>query len=332
MKLKFIFGKDNVDIFSTNILKTDRKEIEAKLNDPNNIVLSYTLNDLPLTKKLITLWPAYLKQQSADNDCTYHFNYYPTPTVDLLLTARIEMNETITQLNTHGYVIPDSLRLDLNKVSSLTTSDIEKLNQLHFLFEKNVIAIEKDNPNILQITHLWEKINNLVHFIEPTPVTPQKNSFFNFVARVLVQNPNEYYRLQDEDYMHFTQPDGGDLLADFSTIGKDLFACFTSNDMELVKKGEVKQQEYLTDWFTLAFNDWKNSPDVRPRYYKWCETNQVGKFINFKSPKYNSGRHVLGKIDQYIYTSADFYNKVFKNTPKFLGYILCDDKDNIVYE
>jgi hypothetical protein len=335
MKLKFIFGPNgDIDTFSTNILHTSYDEVLSNFNNPNNNVISYTLNDLPLTRKLINLWPSYINEQRKilGNKIIYNYNYYISSlTNDLLSDARNEMNNTIMELRTFGFNIPDNLILSLDG----DHNEFNKINELHFLFESSYLKRTSNEPRESRTIYLWEKVNNLVHFIEKE-LTSDTDASFDFVNRINLSNGTmkPYYVLQDEDYVDFRAVFGGELVADFSTVGKDMHACSTSNDMELIRKNEVKQQTLLTDFFCLVFNnkvyEEKGIGNWKSEFYNWCETNRVDQYIDYRLPKYSPGRHVLGQIDQPIYTAEDFYDKIFNKTPNFLGCGMFDDNNQII--
>jgi hypothetical protein len=360
VKLKFIFSSnEKVDIFSTNSTTIDTNFLEKEFENSKNTILSYTLNELPLTNKLVKYWPNYLEQQRSKNQnaVTYHYNYYLPLSPELLLRAKQELNNTINELNNLGHDISLSLCMDISS-SSVSNLEIISLNKLHFLFENSLGNINKDDVNCYNLIFLWEKVNNLIHFIETKSKSTEHTQFnfvsrvfsivkknfyklhdedynqFNFVSRVFSIVKKNFYKLHDEDYNNFTQPQPGDLVADYSTVGKDLFACFLSNDMELVRKKEVKQQEFLTDYFFLHFrNNQRTAEDdhrTKDRYYQWCYENKVDEHYSFLEPKYNCSRHVFGKIDQSIYTTEDFYNKVFIKTPTFLGCAMFDNNGKII--
>lgn len=335
VKLKFIFSSnDKVDIFSTNSSTIKIDFLEKEFENSKNTILSYTLNELPLTNKLVEYWPNYLEQQRSKNPntVTYHYNYYLPLSSELLLRAKQELNNTINELNNLGHNISLSLCMDISS-SLVSNLEIISLNKLHFLFENSLGNINKDDVNCNNLIFLWEKVNNLIHFIE-TKSKSTEHTQFNFVSRVFSIVKKNFYKLHNEDYNNFTQPQPGDLVADYSTVGKDLFACFLSNDMELVRKKEVKQQEFLTDYFFLHFrNNQRTAEDdhrTKDRYYQWCYENKVDEHYSFLEPKYNCSRHVFGKIDQSIYTTEDFYNKVFIKTPTFLGCAMFDNNGKII--
>lgn len=331
MKIKFIFIKDKVKLFSTNDFRVTPDRLRHELNNPNSKILSYILNDLPLTRKLVNFIPIYGQNQKTfldSEEYPFQTNYYPSPNDAYLKQAREEMNQTISELVDLGY--PDSL---YNLELSGDDQEQEKLNQLHFFFESEVIKIDEFSENYDLKRHALERINNLVHFIEPNE---RMWSDFGFVIRKgLFYEDSGFVKLSPADYEYFRNPQGGELVCDFSTIGKDLQSCYITNDIELIKNKQVKQQEYLTDYLFLLFNSsdmeqTKSIDQLREPFYKWCEENNVGDYIDYKQPMYNPGRHILGSSDDNIITSEDFYENIFSTHPFCLGWVLCDDDGNII--
>lgn len=334
MKFNIVFGPGKADFFTSNIAYT-RNFMDIKDN-PENTRLSYAFNDKPLTQKFLSLWPEYRQQQiknfkSADI-LNYHYNYYPTVSAPALLQAKKEMNETLDELRTFGYEIPDTLYLNNN----VNDPENHKLNELHFVFETELLKLDwNTNPNYKRLYTLFEKVNNVVHFIELTPQTEvawqtlDRHSNFNMAIRT--NSMSEYYQLQDEDYADFGQPLGGDLVADFSTVGKDLFVCSCTNDVELVHRNSVNQQRYLTDYVFLMFSTHKLDPWMHRNHYKWCEDNKVGDYLDYNAPMYKPGRHVLGKNEQGLITGKDFYDHVIARTPELLGCYLSQDDGTPIF-
>jgi hypothetical protein len=328
MKLNVIFGKKNIDYFSTNTHYID--SIRSEIENKKNRIISYTLNDLPLTQKFIEYWQIYRKnvfKKLNNSQFGYNINYYPNSLIKTTKDAIEEMNLTINEMKNLGYKIDDSLYLNDN----LSSEDfVKKLNELHFIFEKessklNNLRSEVENRQIIR--HELEKINNLVHFLE-------KGLTENFAIsiRTVASMCSKYYNLEDEDYKDFIMPSGGDLVCDFATVGKDLWYCSMSNDIDLIRKKEVKQQTQLTDFIFLNFQI--TSPEFNNKkftdHYKWCKNNRVDQYIDYKLPKYSPGRHVLGKIDEPIYTGYDFYKKIISETPAFIGYYLTYDNGELL--
>ena len=102
MKFNVVFTQGKADFFTSNVAYT-RNFMDIKDN-PNNTKLTYSFNDLPLTKKFLNLWPEYRKQQAEnfkEKDGTdildYRYNYYTNVSETSLLQAKKEMNETLTE-------------------------------------------------------------------------------------------------------------------------------------------------------------------------------------------------------------------------------------------
>lgn len=332
MKLNVLFGKKEVDWFSTNTQVTF--SLKHEIEKPENRLITYTLNDLPLTKKFIDCWQlyrTYTANRLGKPRMDYNVNYYPIKTIETFFLAKKEMNAVIHDLCDLGITIDSTLHL--NNESS--DNEIKKLNELHYIFEKEAIKLKSIDPyqyaNYGKIWYNLEKVNNLVHFLEDFDDKFQRDTdHFNISIRPTVsvaEKGFQYYDLQDEDYADFIKPSGGDVVCDFATVGKDLFYCSCTNDLELVKRNEVKQQSQLTDFIFLYFGAQEKEPYFRD-HYEWCEKNNIEKYLDYKQPKYNPGRHVFGKIDEPIYTGKDFYDKILSKTPAFLGYYLSDDGGN----
>jgi len=328
MKLHVIFGRKPVDYFSTNTQHIN--SIKLEVENKNNRIISYTLNDLPLTKKFIEYWQIYRKNIVNKLNCarfSYNVNYYPNSLIRTAKHAKEQMNLTINNLKNLGYEIDSSLYLHDNLSYE---NFVKNLNELHFIFEKesmklNSLDFEVENYQTIQIE--LEKINNLVHFL-----APGSRESFSISVRPVPSMCSNYYNLQDEDYKDFVLPVGGDLVCDFATIGKDLWNCSMSNDIDLVRKKEVKQQTILTDFIFLTFQKTYSQDHTNQiaEHYRWCEDNCVDQYIDYKLPKYLPGRHVLGKIDEPIYTGYNFYDKIISKTPAFIGYYLTYDNGELL--
>lgn len=333
MKYNFIFGKDkNIDFFGNNSQST--LDIRKEIDNKENLIISYTLNDLPLTKKFIECYQLYrnskkkliTKNETLDS---YDYNWYIPVDQNTIVLAKQEMNKVIDELNSYGYGIDHRLYLDYET----SLPEFEKLNDLHYIFERERTVL-LDHLDKIRETHLFEKINQLVHFIEKANTVNHQNKQHMLVVRPhhRISYDQLYTKLIDSDYEFFREPESGDLVCDFSTIGKDLWACASTNDLNLIKNNSVRQQEYLTDYVAIIFkNSINRSLTVfKNNFYDWCSANSVDNYFNYQLSKYNPGRHILGKIDSPIKTADDFYENVFSKTPKFLGSFITDDNNLII--
>jgi hypothetical protein len=125
-------------------------------------------------------------------------------------------------------------------------------------------------------------------------------------------NDNKYI-LTDDDYNLFSDnliP--GVIYADYGTVGKCLEDCFHGNDLDLVKKREVKQQKYLKPYVNFSVTDeiMQNSfgsfEGRKKQYYQWCANNNLQDYIDYNLPMYNLGR--LPLADLYNFTLNDMKN------------------------
>ena len=112
--------------------------------------------------------------------------------------------------------------------------------------------------------------------------------------------------LTDEDHM-LRKPHAlwGELEMDYHTVGKDLGACFWTDDTELVESGELRQQTTLCPGIAVNF---MSGPQNKPtdeidtkkinEFYEWCENNNLNSHITYTDPVYRLGRLRLGHISK----------------------------------
>ena len=98
--------------------------------------------------------------------------------------------------------------------------------------------------------------------------------------------------LTDEDHM-LRKPHAlwGELEMDYHTVGKDLGACFWTDDTELVESGELRQQTTLCPGIAVNF---MSGPQNKPtdetdtqkinEFYEWCENNNLNSHITYTDP------------------------------------------------
>jgi hypothetical protein len=322
MKYNILFGSGEIDEYGTNIQNTIT--LTDCIYDKNVKVLSFTLNDLPLTKKFIKYYKIYRDEHVKHNNTHTHlyaYNYYMSRSQKNILSAKKEMNLIIDELTTiFNYKINSQLKL----FEKLEITENTKYNSLHYIFETERKNLSDNGVSLNdRRIFLFEKINHLVHFLEPGVIL--SNSLRLVIRPTLQVNR---YKLQDSDYADFSFPESGDLVCDYATVGKDLYACFKTNDIGLIKNNGVNQQIFLTDFVFIDFKKKQDSSLNFSKFYKWCKQNRVEKYVDITLPKYKPGRHILGKIDQPIYSAEDFYNEIQSKTPKVLGSYLSDDLGN----
>jgi len=217
-----------------------------------------------------------------------------------------ELNQVIDQINEldEDCQIPSTLLLDLNIAPH---EQVDKLNRLHEIFQ---LYSEKYGTHVNETQSLLERVNILVHLMEAAPV--EIDQVF-VVAKQSGAIPRSFdIDMTDEDHM-LRMPHAlwGVLEMDYATIGKDIGACYWTDDSDLIIRGEHRQQLKLTPGVAVNF---MVGPDHAPtpkmdndkisEFYTWCESKNLGNYIDYTSPEYRLGRLRLGQITK-DYTMSD---------------------------
>lgn len=265
--------------------------------------ISYELFDTDIVDKFCLL----LSQTKPTSKLASRIDIRRAQGAETTLGYATEMNEVIFQINELDEYcqIPDDLLLDLAVEPHL---QVEKLNRLHEIFQ---LYSEKWGTGVNETQELLERVNILVHFMEAAPV--EINQVFvvakqHGYAEWMLPDLN----LTDEDHMmRMPHSPWGCLEMDYNTIGKDIGACFWTDDAELIKRGEHRQQLIMTPGVAANFqHDPENFPTAKSdqakidEYYAWCESQGLGDYIDYKEPKYRLGRLRLGHINK-AYTMDD---------------------------
>ena len=355
MRYHVIYQPGDVVYYTTNYahVSAENQNAEYLLNLPNSQVITWELNDLPLTQKFV----ANLKQTfllGLQNNCLQlAYDVYREPTEELLLSSRKTMNDIIDKFNNNycWFTIPDQLKLDEYDINNVNQN---KLNKLHDLFENNLPTLfQLQNENNLP-THVefyqayqdFQTINMLVHYNEKIFQLVGANAdecrdnlkklhkqYFTALKLTWNGSYNDFYKLdmQPEDYKDFTvhKPKGW-LELDFATVGKDLVSCAWTNDIDLVKNSACSQQLYMYPWVAYGWmhfeNDVHHRNNINDRYKEWIEQNNVGKYIDLEDPRYTPGRHMLGHCISHSFDNAEeFRDNIILSTPKIAGICLTDD-------
>jgi hypothetical protein len=349
-----VYGEGFVDYFGSNVDTEYYWNFTPNklLNEEGTQVVSFELNDLPLTKKFVEayknkVWATTYDYKIRGNHKAFEMisDVYRSLTKDWILESRTEMNDTINLLNAHpvakelGYSFPEELKLnDIN----LNDMRIPSLNRLHELFELHMehlseyILHNKMDPNTHDL--LWNKlqsINLLVHYNEkldqniarPEDIETAPAAYFTSLKFSV--NKKTEWLLEPEDYEHFTavRPTGG-LQLDFGTVGKDLWHCANTNDIELVKDKMVSQQWELNPWVQYDWNECTEAEweDGKKLYWDWVKDNNVADYYDITEPKFTPGRHQLGKCVSHNFTGpGDFVDQIISKTPSIKYFCITED-------
>lgn len=359
MRYHVIYQPGDVVYYTTNYspVSAEKQSAEYLLSLPDSQVVTWELNDLPLTHKFVSNLTQTFANGLSQNCLRLAYDVYREPTEDLLLDSRSIMNRIIDKFNSLSdtrFYIPYDLRLDNININNVSQ---DKLNKLHDLFEHNLPLLyqlrdENSLPAGLEFQQAYQDfqtINMLVHYNEKIFkfIGNDNNDCREklkeihkqyFTALKLVHdgpyNDNSYrLDLQPEDYKDFTvhKPKGW-LELDFATVGKDLVSCAWTDDIELVKNNACSQQLYLYPWVSYGWmhfeNDIHHRNNIDDRYSEWIENNNVGSYIDLEDPKFTPGRHMLGQcISHDIDNAEDFRKTIIDQTPVIAGICITDDSN-----
>lgn len=273
-----------------------------------NVKLTWELLDNSTVKNFVDI----TKSISNSDSRVIDWNYYRTGGDQTVPSLVAQLNNDI-----ESYPLSDDFKISL---TSNKEDLYAKTNRIHYAFEKLLV---ESSPTALQ-EEILERLNKLVHEIEHNISNYYDNTtdveHFIVCRSTCDQSSMLYKKLTDEDYNRFIfQTETGDLFLDFFTVGKDLGHAFMSNDIELVKNKEIKQQEFITASVQIGIVSkeqfQKYNPEIGDQqqlvYKAWCAKNNVESYgYNYNEPKYNLGRCRLGNLINDTYDS--FMDKLRK--------------------
>ena len=347
MRYHIVYEPGFVNYTGSNVGKDKfwLKDPTELLTQPNTNVVTWELNNLPLTLKFIDLYKERMtqvirKHKLGYRDYNFNFIYdvYQSRNEKTILASRIEMNNIIDFLNNYEhswFTIPQELKLN---EADIDDQRIKNLNELHDIFETEMEVLQSRlNEGSIEYEvsdlfwHKLQSINLIVHFNEKTFVQDDEaDDRTTYFTSLKFDVPKEEdFLLTPEDYKYFTlvRPEGS-LTLDFGTVGKDLFTCSVTDDIELVHKDMVSQQFELNpwvqfDWFPCTEKEWD---DQMVLYNDWIEENNVADYLDLSQPKFNPGRHQLGHCISHDFSHPEeFVDAVISKTPKINSFFITDD-------
>ncbi len=239
-----------------------------------------TLQWLISESDIATRWASLIKTAPRQNE-NYHsdFDWYMagyTPEHFDKIVA--QMTAICSRLNAEkGFDIPVDWFQNLTR---------DSLNGLHLKFHELAENIPND-PDINQLNYIVHNAESCLSNIKWN----KKFSSLIFNLNVLVQEP-----LKPEDYLQFDQYNiaPGSLILGYDTIGKNLFHCYTDQDLDLVSSGMVRPKLTLTSAVNCYI---AGMPELREpqQYYKWCSDNNLTQYgYDCHDPLHTGGSCVIG--------------------------------------
>ena len=240
-------------------LRGDKYLPVKEIPESKRYVMDYDLTRrCSTTNKFIRL----MKKTQSYGEWSTSWNFYPTIDRKRFVQMKNRMNWIIEKMKTVDIVnnVDPKLVLDVNSVNP----ELDKLNALHEYFEDESNHLQ-DNEVLEYIEHgdiyVWlEEINQLVHSmggLEYHMGEEPELEFFG-TCRVVTRGDGmgavQQEPLEESDYKNFTvYHDWGDLTLDYFRVGKDLMACYASNDLPLVTTKKLSQQNTVHTCFEMRF-------------------------------------------------------------------------------
>lgn len=227
------------------------------------------------------------------------------------------INREIDYCKSNGFIDFDNdsyINVDLDERERLA-----RLNRIHFAFESALEDRTVQQTATPEFLASLERLNKLVHSLEKPPNSTFGESFYvirhssDHVRSEFVKLTDDMYRCFENNIMN------GDLYSDFFTVGKDLGHAFATNDVDLIRNTEVKQQSVVSGAVCFAL-DYQNfgtiDPDYqRQRYLDWCKSNDAELYgYDYHQPMYNLGRAPIAR--------ATFDYPMMKNTLMQTPYVV----------
>ena len=323
--LRVTYSKD-ISRDNSGVL-ADRIQYDSGINPEYSLVLDYKIKDTLQGLKFLDTIKRSLEFHKTpdhpdapfnpDNVTKFSFNMYPSFDEEKYLKLKKFMNETIRFINDNQdlYKVDENLYLNDNE----TTTEMDKLNALHFYFEQTSIQLNetvKNDPAAKELKKLiyWhlESINQTVHLLE-RGVSRTDKSLYG-VVRMVSRGCEEFYDMLDEDYNAMeTSRIFGDMIVDYGTVGKDMWAAVITDDFGLIENKELKQQLYIHPMFAMWFG--RDEPDsnntIEENKNNWCIKNNVAEYYpDWQDPQYRTGRIRVASLMDTGMTREELLDKI----------------------
>ena len=321
--------------------------------DNVSIVMTWELNDYPLTKKFIELWHtthANAKEQDGGRLFQSSQMVLTAATEESILESRVYHNKLLRDIQKINKTSSD---LSVNVPDYLFVNELDpydkcedKFNKAHYFFEKESKKWEKKywlmeqrgrKEHFLEVAEILSNLNSTCHYNEQEVFVPDETEFHYVTILGLTymsdsKKPNflRYTNfikdLESSDYEHFeylTAPVGS-LYLDFATLGKSLTEIAFTNDIDLIKTKQVAQQKTFNPWVRYTFNP--PQEESITNYYNWIEKNKVADYYDLSLPEFTPGLHVLGNIISHNFKDAHEFSNFIQNK-KVVGTVITDDNN-----
>ena len=254
-------------------------------------VFSYNIKPSPI----VELWEEATLSAIGDNKKLKYFSHIGCN--DTLQDTLDKINYYTDKINAEGLITVEEVPRNIDNLTQ------EYLNYLHDIFhrytdETGKLGVENETRKFLLI------VNDLIHELEPMLRSNRAGN----IVKLQFENDNIYEQYFSADlYPYFTDSWGvlGDLRLGYATLGKTLHACYTDNDISVIKEKMVAPQTYIRSEVYLIFFPHTEEHDRTieiEKYHKWCIDNDTYSYgYDPEDPQHKySGRPLLGKLDMEV--------------------------------
>jgi hypothetical protein len=190
-----------------------------------------------------------------------------------------EINNLVDEINA-VYESQLSTSVD-GKLHSVDISTISPsiLNQLHHEFEafgdrQRAGEFAEKHP---ALPGLFSRLNNSIHASEAALGNKDASEHNAHIVAHVNFFPDIYDSLAEPEYRYFTQDAKfGELFMGYHTLGKDFCAAFHNNDIELVKRHEVRPQRIANTEVITYFGP--TITGLGERFREWWLANNVSTY------------------------------------------------------
>jgi hypothetical protein len=306
--------------------------VKIKSKTSNDIL---TLKFLLLDNNLVSKWLNLVKS-SNDKNLDLTFNYRKIPSQADLKNDFEEFRTNIKTINSYY----DRELTDIQDIEWLRSND-HVLNDLHEEYE-----VYGDRMAALLEAKYYDNPNQSEFFKQPFPGTIFNKDLHNRMLRLneQIHNFESIFKSWDsldetlcsclvdwlpaglhedlapEDYFLFT-PDflWGWTYLGYNTLGKHWASMYIDDDIEVVKRNQVRPQQRFAAEFYMCFRD--NQPYLNNTlFHKWWRSRNVSDITSaeMKLRDYAFGFIPLARIKEYKINDGDFIRVPMRTTNEYI--------------
>jgi hypothetical protein len=178
----------------------------------------------------------------------------------------------------------------------------EQLNHLHFMFEQHgdrIPELEAKNLHRRETQLMFLRLNELIHTYE-SALENTRNAFSNMTIMFDYYPQTIFQQIEPIDKMYVRNNFlWGELYLGYNTLGKDWLTAAGDNDIDLVKRGQVRPQQRYAAEAWLCFRKDEHPTGKLEHFEQWY--NSLDDEIKSKVPidqlsEMSLGKFIIGEL------------------------------------